>query len=293
MNRPPVPAGTPIPGFWIVPCQYGEIYPYGGQQLCVLVKSAKVANEMRSWPELSLLQDTDDAVVFRFDVGVFEKVAERVGAKKRRQASTVTMKKIGTNTAYRAPNEVKFQRSQPETSQETGKPMKPDIATLKVGVTIENVLDDFGITHRHNRAACPVHKGDNRSAFSFNDDTFCCHTRGCKGDVVTLIMALAETDIHGAIEYLSRKKESLIRRMHTAAGVRNRNLSRSGSHRRRTQSENGSKPLRGCKVLDRRVSCTQREVQGKADSRGRLLDRCTLAGLAPGRTRLRKESIRL
>jgi hypothetical protein len=81
-----------------------------------------------------------------------------------------------------------------------------DLATLKLGITIENVLDDFGITHRHRRTACPMHKGDNRSAFSFNDETFYCHTRGCKGDVVTLIMALAETDIHGAIEYLARKK---------------------------------------------------------------------------------------
>ena len=67
------PSRNTDPWLWIVPCQYGEIYPYGGQHLCVLVKSAKVANEMRSWPELNLLQDSDDAVVFRFDVGVFGK----------------------------------------------------------------------------------------------------------------------------------------------------------------------------------------------------------------------------
>lgn len=83
--------------------------------------------------------------------------------------------------------------------------MKPDIASLKVGVIIESILDDFGIPHHHHRAACPIHGGDNRGAFVFNDETFYCHTKGCKGDIVTLIMALAETDIHGAIEYLARK----------------------------------------------------------------------------------------
>jgi DNA primase len=84
--------------------------------------------------------------------------------------------------------------------------MMYDLATLKAGITIENVLDHFGIAHRHHRAACPVHGGDNRSAFSFNDDTFYCHTHGCKGDVVTLIMALAGVDFKGALDYLARMK---------------------------------------------------------------------------------------
>ncbi len=81
-----------------------------------------------------------------------------------------------------------------------------DLDTLKAGVTIENILDDFGIAHRHHRAACPVHRGDNRSAFSFNDEAFYCHTQGCKGGVIDLVMALAGTDFRGALDYLARKK---------------------------------------------------------------------------------------
>jgi hypothetical protein len=81
-----------------------------------------------------------------------------------------------------------------------------DLASLKVGITIESILDDLGITHRHHRCACPVHKGDNKTAFSFNDDTFYCHTRGCKGDVVTLIQELLHTDFRGAVHYLAKRR---------------------------------------------------------------------------------------
>lgn len=83
---------------------------------------------------------------------------------------------------------------------------KIPIDDLKRGITIESVLDDFGVKHRARRCACPVHKGDNRAAFSFNDELYMCHTRGCSGDVVSLVMALTPTDFIGAAQYLARRK---------------------------------------------------------------------------------------
>lgn len=77
---------------------------------------------------------------------------------------------------------------------------------LKEGVTISEVLDGFGIRHRRNRCACPVHNGDNPTALSFNDKTFYCHTRGCKGDVIDLIKALGKTDFKGALKYLAKRQ---------------------------------------------------------------------------------------
>ena len=81
-----------------------------------------------------------------------------------------------------------------------------DASSLKVGITIGSVLDDFGIRYRGRRCACPVHKGDNSSAFSFTETGFWCHTRGCHGDVIDLIRALSNTDHRGALEYLARRK---------------------------------------------------------------------------------------
>ncbi len=77
---------------------------------------------------------------------------------------------------------------------------------LLFGVTIASILDDFGIKYRHRRSACPIHHGDNRSAFSFNDTHFKCHTRGCKGDRIDLIKSQLNTDFIGALHYLAKRK---------------------------------------------------------------------------------------
>lgn len=82
------------PMYFIVPCKYGEIYPFGGAELAVMVTAIRVANEMRGWPELQVHQDGDDAVVFRFRVDHFQKVAARVGARKKRRISDEHLRKL-------------------------------------------------------------------------------------------------------------------------------------------------------------------------------------------------------
>ena len=80
-----------------------------------------------------------------------------------------------------------------------------DCESLKAGITIACILDDFGIKYRRNRCACPVHDGDNPTAFTFNDRYFHCFTRGCKGDIIDLTQALHNTDFKDAVEILCRK----------------------------------------------------------------------------------------
>lgn len=89
------------PWGWIIPGKYGEIYPYGGHRLCVMATSIGVANKMRNWPELEIHQDAADAVVFKFRIEHFPKVARRIMARRKRQVSVEYMKKIGRATAYR------------------------------------------------------------------------------------------------------------------------------------------------------------------------------------------------
>ena len=80
------------PWLWVIPCKYGEIYPHGGEHLAAMVTAIRVAGEMRQWTGLEVVQDADDAVIFRFHVDQFEKVADRIKARRRRQYSPETLK---------------------------------------------------------------------------------------------------------------------------------------------------------------------------------------------------------
>ena len=51
--------------------------------MAVMVFSIEVANKMRDWKELSITQDAEDAVIFKFHVDHFKKVARRVVPKKK------------------------------------------------------------------------------------------------------------------------------------------------------------------------------------------------------------------
>lgn len=81
---------------WTIPCKHGEIYPYGGEHLAAMVTATRVANQMRRWSELEVIQDADDAVAFRFNVEHFEKVADRLGARIRRQYSPEALERMRT-----------------------------------------------------------------------------------------------------------------------------------------------------------------------------------------------------
>jgi hypothetical protein len=71
-------------------------------------------------------------------------------------------------------------------------------------VTIADILDDIGHPHRRNRCACPIHDGDNKTAFSFTDWGFICHNCGASGGLIDLAVALRSCTRLDAYQYLRR-----------------------------------------------------------------------------------------
>jgi len=85
--------------------------------------------------------------------------------------------------------------------------MRIDIDHLKAGVTIAEILDDFGIPHKRSRCACPIHNGSNPNSFSFKEQYYRCHSCQEHGDVIDLIKVLLGTnDFLDAVKYLGRRK---------------------------------------------------------------------------------------
>lgn len=70
---------------------------------------------------------------------------------------------------------------------------------------VSEVLDRLGAPPgRHNRSICPIHRGDNRSALKFSDEsgTWYCFRCGVGGDVIRLIELALDTDFKGAMRWL-------------------------------------------------------------------------------------------
>lgn len=61
-------------------------------------------------------------------------------------------------------------------------------------MTPASLLDRIGWPHGRSRARCPLHRGDNDSAFSFNDETWYCFACGEGGNAWQLALALGLVD---------------------------------------------------------------------------------------------------
>ncbi len=71
--------------------------------------------------------------------------------------------------------------------------------------SISNILAELGISpNRHGRTKCPIHGGDNRQAFSYNDDkgVWYCFRCGFGGDAIDLVKRAMDTDFIGALRWL-------------------------------------------------------------------------------------------
>lgn len=70
-------------------------------------------------------------------------------------------------------------------------------------VTIEDILNDAGAPiGRRNRTACPLHRGNNKTAFSFTEYGFFCHSCGAKGGILDLIQALHGMSRQDSVRHL-------------------------------------------------------------------------------------------
>jgi hypothetical protein len=87
---------TADPWLMIVPCRYGHVYPYGGENLAASVDGyPKVAGVLRRLPCCRVHQDGDfGELTVLFDVADFDKVAKIIRPRHRRQLSTEERKRL-------------------------------------------------------------------------------------------------------------------------------------------------------------------------------------------------------
>ncbi len=81
-----------------------------------------------------------------------------------------------------------------------------DTETLRSVVTIHAVLAGGGIEvpTRDKRMRCPIHRGDNETAFLFNQERFRCFVCDAHGDVFELAQRLHSLTFPQAVEHVAR-----------------------------------------------------------------------------------------
>jgi len=80
--------------------------------------------------------------------------------------------------------------------------MSLDLEVLKRRATVPAVLAAHGMPLRR-RGACPIHKGDNRTAFAHGDEWWHCYTRCGGGDVIALVQAIRGGSFRDALTWLA------------------------------------------------------------------------------------------
>ncbi len=85
------PGGRHDPWQYVLPCRYGEIYPFDDRLLAVMVVGGRKVPEMRELG-LAYQHDGDGEAAFLFTPDQFEEVAQIVQPRKRRQVSPANRK---------------------------------------------------------------------------------------------------------------------------------------------------------------------------------------------------------
>ena len=80
------------------------------------------------------------------------------------------------------------------------------VSVIRNNMDVERILNHYNINFKYYgeyiRCCCPIHKGDNETAFVINQDfLWCCHTSDCgAGDVFTLIEILEDVEFPQAVK---------------------------------------------------------------------------------------------
>ena len=76
------------PWLMILPCQHGNIYPHGGDELGASTsKNGKIATQLRNTPGVTVQQDGNDGVNVTFNPDLFSRVAQIMKPHRRRKLS--------------------------------------------------------------------------------------------------------------------------------------------------------------------------------------------------------------
>ena len=94
----------------VIPCQHGEICPWGDDTLAVCSKTAgSVAKRLKALPFVTVAQDGADGVNVVFSLEHFEEVAAIMKPRRRRQVSEAERQRLAEMSARYSP----FRRKEP------------------------------------------------------------------------------------------------------------------------------------------------------------------------------------
>jgi DNA primase len=79
-----------------------------------------------------------------------------------------------------------------------------DLDPILARVTIRNILAEAGYHPARNRMPCPIHDGNNRTAFAFTDSTFVCFSCDAKGGLLDLVEYLYHCTRQDALRHLCK-----------------------------------------------------------------------------------------
>jgi hypothetical protein len=82
------PGGKKDPWYLMIPCKYGQIYPYSDKLLAIHSKGSGIRQKLSAIPGLTNHNWSDDGeAIFLFPLTLFDKVAEIVKPKRKRRLS--------------------------------------------------------------------------------------------------------------------------------------------------------------------------------------------------------------
>jgi hypothetical protein len=80
------PGGKKDPRYQVIPCRYGQIYPYSDTLLAIHSKGSGIRRKLQATEGLTVRNWSDDGeAIFLFAPGLFSQVAEIVKPKRKRQ----------------------------------------------------------------------------------------------------------------------------------------------------------------------------------------------------------------
>jgi hypothetical protein len=85
---------------YLIPCQYGHIFPHGGDILAASTdKAGRIARRLKALPGVKVHQDGDDGATVLFHVNQFDTVADIIQPRRRRRLSPEARKAAGERLA--------------------------------------------------------------------------------------------------------------------------------------------------------------------------------------------------
>jgi len=97
-------ARTVDPWLMIILCQHGEICPWGDDNLAACTNHAgPIANRLKALPYTQVAQDGDDGANVVFDVKHFDKVAQIMKPRRRRQVTEAERQRLAEMSRLYSP----------------------------------------------------------------------------------------------------------------------------------------------------------------------------------------------